>query len=100
MGSFEDWDRVVRGATWFATGRDPLTTQRRAEEVAPDRRKQLTLLEGWHGLPDGGDGGRGVTASEAMLPTTSIPSCRRPWSSMESWLRGTPPCRSAESSEP
>lgn len=53
LGSFEDWDRIVRGAVWFATGRDCCVTRRKAADEAPERLDKLALLEGWAELPDG-----------------------------------------------
>jgi hypothetical protein len=47
LGSFESWDRVVRGAIHFATGNDCLTTQRKATESQPDRTDKAALLAGW-----------------------------------------------------
>jgi hypothetical protein len=64
LGSFEEWDQVVRGAVWYATGNDCLTTQRRAAADAPDRLVKLALLEAWFALPDGS--GSGYTAQEAV----------------------------------
>jgi hypothetical protein len=66
MGSYEDWDEVVRGAAWFATGSDPLATQRRAAESSPSRMREIALLEGWRRLPGGGEGGAGVLATDAI----------------------------------
>ncbi len=65
LGSFEEWDRVVRGAVWYATGRDCNTTRREAAEESPDRLNKLALLEAWSELPHGGTGGFGVTSEEA-----------------------------------
>jgi putative DNA primase/helicase len=64
LGSFERWDAVVRGAVWFASGRDCVATMRGAADNAPDRQLKLALLEGWCEL----DAGRadGVTAGEAV----------------------------------
>jgi hypothetical protein len=65
LGSFEEWDQVVRGAVWFATGRDCNTTRRKAAEESPDRLNKLALLEAWKDLPGGGPEGSGVTSEEA-----------------------------------
>jgi hypothetical protein len=62
-GSFEEWDRVVRGAVWFATDRDCLATQKRAAQESPERRDKLALLEGWLELPGGN---AGLTTTEAV----------------------------------
>jgi hypothetical protein len=65
LGSFEQWDRIVRGAVWYATGRDCNTTRRRAADESPDRLNKLALLEAWILLPNGGPEGTGVTSEEA-----------------------------------
>jgi hypothetical protein len=65
LGSFEEWDKIVRGAVWFATDKDCNTTRRRAAEQSPDRLNKLALLEAWKELPDGGPKGKGVTSEEA-----------------------------------
>lgn len=66
FGSFEDWDLVVRGAVWFATDRDCLTTQRQAAADSPDRADKIALLEGLWELPEAKTGRRGVTSDEAV----------------------------------
>lgn len=65
LGSFEQWDRIVRGAVWYATGRDCNATRRQAAEESPERLDRLALLEAWAALPQGGPNGRGVTAEDA-----------------------------------
>lgn len=65
LGSFEQWDRVVRGAVWFSTGWDCNTTRRKAAEESPDRLNKLALLEAWKALPGGSLEGWGLTAEEA-----------------------------------
>jgi hypothetical protein len=45
LGSFEDWDEVVRDAVWFATGRDCLVTQRSAEMDSDQTAADLQLLD-------------------------------------------------------
>ena len=64
LGSFEQWDQVVRGAVWFATGNDCLVTQRQARDEAPDRLEKVSLLMGWSELPDGQT--KGHTVKEAV----------------------------------
>jgi Bifunctional DNA primase/polymerase, N-terminal len=66
LGSFEQWDRVVRGAVWFATGRDCNATRRTAADSAPERSNKLALLEAWRELPGGGEDGGGVTSEKAI----------------------------------
>jgi hypothetical protein len=64
LGSFEEWDDIVRAAVHFATGNDCLTTQRTASEDSPDRLAKLALLEAWREeLPD--QDSKGYTAAEA-----------------------------------
>jgi hypothetical protein len=64
LGSFEEWDSIVRGAVWFATGNDCLATQREAAKDSPDRLHKLALLEGWSKLPGGQQAG--LTVAEAV----------------------------------
>jgi hypothetical protein len=71
LGSFEDWDRSVRGAVWYATGADCLTTQRAAEKNSPQRCERLALLEGWSELPYGAS--KGHTVAEALTYVTENP---------------------------
>ncbi len=66
LGSFEDWDRQIRGAVSYATGCDPCRTRREAAEESPERVQKLALLEGWRALPDGSDGGAGISVQEAL----------------------------------
>ncbi len=65
MGSFEDWDRVIRGAVWFATERDCLATQKKTADEAPDRQAKIALLEAWNELP-GGASETGLTVADAV----------------------------------
>jgi hypothetical protein len=65
LGSFEEWDRTVRGAVWYATGKDCNATRRQAADDSPERLDRLALLEAWAALPAGGQKSRGVTAGEA-----------------------------------
>lgn len=64
LGSFEEWDTVVRGAVWFATGRDCNATRRKAADDAPARQAKLALLIGWTELPEGTK--LGITAAKAV----------------------------------
>jgi hypothetical protein len=64
LGSFEEWDAIVRGAVWFATGNDCLETQRTASTEAPERIEKMALLDGWQELPDGTT--KGHTVKEAV----------------------------------
>ncbi len=63
LGSFEEWDRMIRAAVWFATGNDCLHTQRQATTGSPERVKKMALMEAWKNLPDQD---RGITAAEAV----------------------------------
>ena len=71
VGSFEEWDLIIHGAVWYATGEDCLTTQRQAAAESPERLEKLALLEGWSQLPDGTD--RGLTAQEAVQAVEGDP---------------------------
>ncbi len=66
FGSFEDWDRVVRGAVWYATGRDCRTTQKETEADSLERNENLALLEGFSELPGSKRNERGVTSEKAI----------------------------------
>jgi hypothetical protein len=65
LGSFEEWDRIVRGAIWFATKTktDCLTTQRKSAAERPDLSQKAALLQGWL---DADPGRKGMTAEEAL----------------------------------
>ena len=47
LGSFEEWDRLVRGAVWFATGWDCNTTRKAAAAESPEYLRKLALLDAW-----------------------------------------------------
>jgi hypothetical protein len=47
LGSYGEWDSIVRGAVWYATEMDCLETQRRGASEKPDRLDKAALLEGW-----------------------------------------------------
>jgi hypothetical protein len=64
LGSFEEWDATVRGAVFFATGNDCLSTQRKAALDSPERLQKLAMLEGWSQLPGGEEAG--LTVAEAL----------------------------------
>jgi hypothetical protein len=65
LGSFEEWDGIVRAAVHFATGNDCLATQRLATDDSPDRLLKLALLEAWYSeLPD--QEKNGYTVSEVF----------------------------------
>jgi hypothetical protein len=66
LGSFERWDKVVRGAVHFVTGRDCCATRRAAADEAPARRAKIALLEGWLEL---GDKMTVATALERVFPS-------------------------------
>ncbi len=50
-GSFEEWDRIVRGALHFATGQDCLANRWRTVETGPERLLDVALLRAIHELP-------------------------------------------------
>jgi hypothetical protein len=63
LGSFESWDRAVRGAIHYATGNDCLHTQREAAKSQPDRTDKAALLAGWMEIdPDR----KGMTIEEVL----------------------------------
>jgi hypothetical protein len=45
LGSFYQWDKIVRGAVWFATGGDCNRTRQEAANESPERLRKLALLE-------------------------------------------------------
>src|SRR5512133_1848505 len=51
LGSFENWDPLVRGAVWWATGEDCCQTRKAAAAEAPERLN-------YHRLEGGGFGSR------------------------------------------
>ena len=63
LGSFEEWDKIIRGAVWWVTGNDCLTTQRLATNESPERSEKKALLNAWAALPDGR---AGLTVSQAI----------------------------------
>jgi hypothetical protein len=71
LGSFEEWDKIVRGAVWFATGNDCLETQRKATRESPERLEKFALLTGWAKLPNGITDGH--TVHEAISTVMSMP---------------------------
>jgi hypothetical protein len=64
LGSFEQWDQIVRGAVWYAMDADCLVTQQQATAESPDRLDKLAILEGWARLPGGATDG--LTIDEAL----------------------------------
>jgi len=63
MGSFEAWDRLVRGAVIWAGGVDPLGGRQRIRDQADEDLDRLrTLLAAWHAEI----GGVAVTLAEAI----------------------------------
>lgn len=73
LGSFEEWDSVVRGATFYATGCDPVQNMRSAAKDAPERMERLALLESWRELDGGGNDGPGCTADDAIGAVSKFP---------------------------
>jgi putative DNA primase/helicase len=73
LGSFEEWDQIIRGAVWFVTGNDCLHTQREAAKDSPERLDKLALLEGWAQLPEGDGTGKGLTVDAAISLATGSP---------------------------
>jgi hypothetical protein len=64
IGSYAAWERVVRGAVWFATdGGDCCATQDELAVEDPERLERAALAEGWLELPGGNTG---LTSGEAL----------------------------------
>ena len=82
LGSFEDWDDIVRGAVMWSYGKDPCETRREAADESPERLQRLALLEAWKMLPESEDGwtcnevikecGEVIRAWEAPKTTTHV----------------------------
>ena len=72
LGSFEEWDKVVRGAVWFATGLDCNATRKKVAAEAPERMDHLALLDAWASAPDGGKNGNGITVESAFRLASSV----------------------------
>jgi putative DNA primase/helicase len=66
LGSFEEWDQVIRGAVYFAVKADCLETQRKAADDAPERIEKLQLLHAWHKHQNDCNFKNGMTAREAL----------------------------------
>jgi hypothetical protein len=62
LGSFEEWDLMVRGAVWAATEWDCCKTRRVAADESPERSNAIALMEIWKKYQ--GEGG--MTVSRAM----------------------------------
>jgi hypothetical protein len=71
LGSFEEWDRIVRGAVWFATGWDCNRSRKAAAAEAPERLKRLALLDAWESIPGGGGDGGGIRVRSAHERATT-----------------------------
>jgi hypothetical protein len=70
LGSFEHWDRIIRGAVWFATGWDCNKSRKAAAAESPDRLKKIALLEAWDTTPGGSGAGMGLTVAAAYARAT------------------------------
>jgi putative DNA primase/helicase len=66
LGSFEEWDEIVRGAVHFAAGVDCLETQRRATKESPDRLEKAGLLIAWHRYQTDYNLANGMTVQEIL----------------------------------
>jgi hypothetical protein len=66
LGSFEQWDPIVRGAAWYATGLDCNTTRRKAAEDSQERISRIALLEAWQAMPGCAAPGHGMTSLKAF----------------------------------
>jgi hypothetical protein len=75
LGSYYDWDRIIRGAVWWAAGLDCCETREAYAEESPERLAKLALLEGWCELPDGyGPDATGVTIGKALELVSATPT--------------------------
>lgn len=70
LGSYDEWDRIVRGAVWYASGLDSLETQRRGAAEKPDRIDKAALLLGWREIDPNG---HGCTIEEAIKKAQDDP---------------------------
>jgi hypothetical protein len=93
LGSFEDWDRNIRGAIWYATdGVDCLVTQRRAAKESPSRLRKTALVTSWESYQnDNGLAECGATVDavlNAVRPEPERPSaCPRLLSAIMSFSK-------------
>jgi putative DNA primase/helicase len=71
LGSFEEWDGVVRSPVWFATDIDCVRGLREAADNSPKRLDHLALLEAWANLPEGTAAGYTCTEVLAMADQSS-----------------------------
>jgi hypothetical protein len=70
LGSFEEWDPIVRGAVWYATGNDCVQNQHKSATEMPERINRAALLEGWRELELEG---KGKTVPEALRAVEENP---------------------------
>ena len=75
LGSFYEWDKIVRGAVWFATGQDCNRTRQEAANESPERLRKLALLEALEAIQntfiDGGQPYKnGVTTGDILALTS------------------------------
>ncbi len=63
LGSFEQWDRYIRGAVHYIDGNDCLKTQRKAAIDSPERTDKAALLDGWLAATGSSNG---MTAQDAI----------------------------------
>ena len=71
LGSFYKWDKIVRGAVWYATNQDCNQTRQAAANESPERLRKLALLEALEAIQntfiDGGQPYKnGVTTSDIL----------------------------------
>ena len=71
LGSFEEWDLIVRGAVWYATWSDCLHTQRMTSDEMPSRMNKEAFLEGWKEIDPHG---KGKTVDEALAAVDGDPT--------------------------
>ena len=71
LGSFYKWDKIVRGAVWYATNQDCNQTRQAAANESPERLRKLALLEALEAIQntfiDGGQPYKnGVTTGDIL----------------------------------
>jgi hypothetical protein len=69
LGSFESWDRLVRGAVLWLGLPDPVGTRLELVESDPVRERLTALLSAWHEA----FGERRITASDLIFEAAKVP---------------------------
>jgi hypothetical protein len=56
LGTYEGWDPIVRGAVWYATGKDCTATQQAAEQNSTEHINKVAFLQGLKEVDPHGSG--------------------------------------------